>query len=160
MAIMRKEAYAMDLQKLFQKVNIQSQLRSIAGVFFNEDRINSTDYKPSYQRNYVWDADKASYFIESIFIGTDVPPLIYFQNDGLTEIIDGRQRYETILNFVQGKLKLKKSGLPKLGGLKNSMNKKDMLIAVSLWSDGTRRLVMLIGKIFQICARIFKVQIM
>lgn len=113
----------MDLQKLFQKVNIQSQLRSIAGVFFNEDRINSTDYKPSYQRNYVWDADKASYFIESIFIGTDVPPLIYFQNDGLTEIIDGRQRYETILNFVQGKLKLKKSGLPKLGGLKDFVGK-------------------------------------
>ena len=113
----------MDLQKLFQKVNIQSQLRSIAGVFFNEDRINSTDYKPSYQRNYVWDADKASYFIESIFIGTDVPPLIYFQNDGLTEIIDGRQRYETILNFVQGKLKLKKTGLPKLGGLNDFVGK-------------------------------------
>lgn len=107
----------MELQEIFSKVKIQTNLRSIEGVFFNEERLKLTNYNPSYQRNYVWDADKASYFIESIFIGTEVPPLIFFQNEGMLEIIDGRQRYETILKFVQNKLRLKKSGLPKLGGL-------------------------------------------
>lgn len=113
----------MELQEIFSRVKIQTSLRSIEGVFFDDEKKNSTNYNPSYQRNYVWDADKASYFIESIFIGTEVPPLIYFNNNGMLEIIDGRQRYETILKFVENKLRLKKSGLPKLGNLTDFADK-------------------------------------
>ena len=40
---------------------------------------NKIDYKPYFQRNYVWDEEKATYFIESILLGTEVPPLVLFQ---------------------------------------------------------------------------------
>ncbi|RID81948.1 DUF262 domain-containing protein [Mesobacillus zeae] len=50
----------------------------------------NTVYDPYYQRNYVWDADKASYFIESILLGTEIPPLVFFNTGKQIEVIDGR----------------------------------------------------------------------
>lgn len=47
---------------------------------FNEDKVKKTQYAPPYQRNYVWDGEKATYFLESILIGTEIPPLIFFRN--------------------------------------------------------------------------------
>ena len=81
---------------------------------FNEDKVKKTQYAPPYQRNYVWDGEKATYFLESILIGTEIPPLIFFRNKKGAEIIDGRQRYETILKFLNGELRLSKAGLKKL----------------------------------------------
>lgn len=98
-----------------QRIKIESKVRSILSLFFNATTVDKTDYKPPYQRNYVWDDEKATYFIESIFLGTEIPPLIYYCKKGKNEIIDGRQRYETILRFIDGRLKLKKSGFTKLG---------------------------------------------
>lgn len=111
-----------DLKEIFGKrIKIEPKVRSISGIFFSEESLEQTNYQPSYQRNYVWDDEKASYFIESIFLGTEIPPLIYFKSvkdDSIrNEIIDGRQRYQSILNFVQGELKLKKSGLQKLADI-------------------------------------------
>lgn len=71
---------SVDLKSIFgSRIQIGSKLRSIMGVFFNQDSQEVTDYKPSYQRNYVWDDEKATYFIESIFLGTEIPPLVYFK---------------------------------------------------------------------------------
>lgn len=81
---------------------------------FNEDKVKKTQYAPPYQRNYVWDGEKATYFLESILIGTEIPPLIFFRSKKGAEIIDGRQRYETILRFLHGELRLSKAGLKKL----------------------------------------------
>lgn len=104
------------LKHLFEdKIKIESKVRSILSLFGNPATLQKTDYKPHYQRNYVWDEEKASYFIESIFLGTEIPPLIYFCKNGQNEVIDGRQRYETILRFFENKMRLKKSGLLKLG---------------------------------------------
>jgi hypothetical protein len=70
----------------------------------------STDYKPYYQRNYVWSDDKASYLLESILLGYQIPPIIFFsrKRDGknILEIIDGRQRYQTILRYVDNEFSL------------------------------------------------------
>lgn len=117
-----------DLKGIFgHRIQIGSKLRSIMGVFFNQDSQEVTDYKPSYQRNYVWDDEKATYFIESIFLGTEIPPLVYFKtitDEAIkNEIIDGRQRYQTILRFVQGDLRLKKNGLQRLGEVKEIVGK-------------------------------------
>lgn len=114
-----------DLKNIFEnRINIDPQVRSINGLFFTVDtELENTNYEPPYQRNYVWDDEKASYFIESIFLGTEVPPIILFKSvdaEGVNnfEVIDGRQRYQTIIRFINGDLKLKKSGLQKLGDLK------------------------------------------
>lgn len=117
-----------DLKGIFgSRIQIGSKLRSIMGIFFNQDSQEVTDYKPSYQRNYVWDDEKATYFIESIFLGTEIPPLVYFKtitDEAIkNEIIDGRQRYQTILRFVQGDLRLKKNGLQRLGEVKEIVGK-------------------------------------
>ena len=39
-------------------------------------------------KNYVWDNNKATYFIESILIGTEVPPLIFFDNNKIFSLIN------------------------------------------------------------------------
>lgn len=119
---------SVDLKSIFgNRIKIDTKLRSILGIFFNQDSQEVTDYKPSYQRNYVWDDEKATYFIESIFLGTEIPPLVYFKtitDEAIkNEIIDGRQRYQTILRFVQGDLRLKKNGLQRLGEVKEIVGK-------------------------------------
>jgi len=111
-----------DLEETFGKrIKIDPKVRTISGVFFSKENLEQTDYRPAYQRNYVWDDEKASYFIESIFLGTEIPPLIYFKTEKddeiKNEIIDGRQRYQSILRFINGELRLKKNGMPRLGDI-------------------------------------------
>lgn len=62
----------------------------------------------------MWDEEKATYFIESILLGTEIPPLVLFQTKDKNEVIDGRQRYETIKRFLEDKLVLKGKGLHSL----------------------------------------------
>jgi len=74
-----------------------------------------TDYKPYYQRNYIWQEDKASYLLESILLGYQIPPIILFSRNKkgrkILEIIDGRQRYQTILRYMDNEFALEKKGL-------------------------------------------------
>lgn len=107
----------MNLTEIFvNKLKIETKVVSIESVF-SEAKVKKTQYAPPYQRNYVWDGEKATYFLESILLGTEIPPLIFFRSKGEVEIIDGRQRYETILKFLNGDLRLSKAGLKKLDGL-------------------------------------------
>lgn len=105
----------MKANEIFENlVKIEPKVVSIETLFNNEETLKNTKYDPDYQRNYVWDDDKATYFIESILLGTEIPPIIYFRNVDKIEIIDGRQRYQTILRFIKNEFKLKNSGLHKL----------------------------------------------
>lgn len=113
-----------NLEETFGKrIKIDPKVRTISGIFFSKENLEQTDYRPAYQRNYVWDDEKASYFIESIFLGTEIPPLIYFKTETddeiRNEIIDGRQRYQSILRFINGELRLKKNGMPRLGDIED-----------------------------------------
>jgi hypothetical protein len=105
----------MEIKEIFENlIKIEPKVMSIESLFNNPERVEKTNYKPSYQRNYVWDDEKATYFIESILLGTEIPPLVYFRNSDKVEVIDGRQRYQTILRFINNEFKLKKNGLHKL----------------------------------------------
>ena len=99
-------------------IKIEASQKSIDNLF-TERMKNKTNYNPYYQRNYVWDDNKATHFIESIFLGTELPPLIFFDSDYGVEIIDGRQRYETIKRFMEDQFSLKPNGLTILTQLKN-----------------------------------------
>lgn len=108
----------MNLREIFvNRLAKDSKVVTIDSLF-NEEKVKKTQYAPPYQRNYVWDSEKATYFLESILIGTEIPPLIFFRSKKGVEIIDGRQRYETILRFMRGELRLSKAGLKKLDVLK------------------------------------------
>lgn len=107
-------------EKIFKEhLKVETYSKSIDSLFSPRLR-NKIDYKPYYQRNYVWDYSKATYFIESILLGTEIPPLIFFDNNSNIEIIDGRQRFETIMRFMENKFSLKSKGLLVLTQLKNN----------------------------------------
>lgn len=101
-----------DISDIFkEKLTVNNIVKTISSVFMNERYSRKIDYKPYFQRNYVWDNDKATYFIESILLGTEVPPLVLFQTKEKNEVIDGRQRYETIDRFLKDKFALCDNGL-------------------------------------------------
>ncbi|WP_434302339.1 GmrSD restriction endonuclease domain-containing protein [Clostridium botulinum] len=53
-----------------------------------------------------------------ILLGTEIPPLVFFKTDqGKIEVIDGRQRYETLSKFLGSNLSLSKKGLTNLKSL-------------------------------------------
>ncbi|WP_281550105.1 DUF262 domain-containing protein [Murimonas intestini] len=104
-----------DITDIFkEKLKIDNIVKKISSIFLNSRYAGKIDYKPYFQRNYVWDEEKATYFIESILLGTEIPPLVLFQTSDKNEVIDGRQRYETIERFLNDKLILKEKGLHSL----------------------------------------------
>lgn len=107
-------------EKIFKEhLKVETFSKSIDSLYSLRSR-NKIDYSPYYQRNYVWDHHKASYFIESVLMGTEIPPLIFFDNNNSIEVIDGRQRYETILRFMNNEFSLTKKGLSILTQLKGA----------------------------------------
>ena len=104
-----------DITDIFkEKLKIDNIVKKVSSIFLNKRYAGKIDYKPYFQRNYVWDEEKATYFIESILLGTEIPPLVLFQTKDKNEVIDGRQRYETIKRFLEDKLVLKGKGLHSL----------------------------------------------
>ena len=107
-----------DITEIFkEKLKIENLVKSIQSIFLNQRYAGKINYKPYFQRNYVWDDEKATYFIESILLGTEIPPLVLFQTKTDNEVIDGRQRYETIERFLNDKFILKEEGLKSMKSL-------------------------------------------
>lgn len=59
------------------------------------------DIAPDYQRHFVWDDERQSELIESVFLSIPIPPLFFAENkNGTLEVIDGVQRISSIIHFV------------------------------------------------------------
>lgn len=79
---------------------------------------------PEYQRQFIWESERQSVLIESIFLGIPVPSLFMATNaDSTWEVVDGVQRLGTLSHFVASAALLSKilkddsltvSGLEKL----------------------------------------------
>jgi hypothetical protein len=62
---------------------------------------------PFYQRRNRWDIKKRSQLIESFLMNIPVPPVFLFENKyNQYEVMDGRQRLETIRDYLQGNFAL------------------------------------------------------
>ncbi|MCQ2088367.1 MAG: DUF262 domain-containing protein [Bacilli bacterium] len=95
-------------------------------TLLSDRNLRRINYRPYYQRNFVWDIEKQSFFIESVLLGTEIPPLILFKSGTNTEVIDGRQRFETLKRFKENDFSLSEKGLMELKALsKESFNKFD-----------------------------------
>jgi hypothetical protein len=132
-----------DFESIFSSLKIETYSKSI-GSLFGPRLLSRIDYKPYYQRNYVWDDNKASYFIESILLGTEIPPLIFFNNGTNFEVIDGRQRFETIKRFKNSEFALTHKGLSVLKLFVKATYeslKKDNLHIIDLFLDATIRII-------------------
>lgn len=69
-----------EMHSIFRNhLRIDSEARSI-GSLFSPRTLAKIDSSPYYQRNYVWDRDKATYLMESIILGTEIPPLVFFES--------------------------------------------------------------------------------
>ncbi|MDT7801341.1 MAG: hypothetical protein QOI78_4774, partial [Actinomycetota bacterium] len=62
---------------------------------------------PPYQREFTWESERKSKFIESVLMGLPIPFIFFWEMpDGKLEIVDGSQRLRTLEEFVYGNLKL------------------------------------------------------
>ena len=86
-------------------------------TLLSDRNLRRIDFAPYYQRNYVWDVAKQSFFIESVLLGTEIPPMIMFKHGSKMEVIDGRQRFETLKLFKENDITLSSSGLMELTAL-------------------------------------------
>ncbi|MEU8102202.1 DUF262 domain-containing protein [Nonomuraea muscovyensis] len=65
------------------------------------------DVAPTYQRRLRWNNKKKSLLIESFLLNIPVPPIFLFERDyNEYEVIDGRQRLESIHGFLDGDFSL------------------------------------------------------
>ncbi|MCC5982693.1 MAG: DUF262 domain-containing protein [Oceanicaulis sp.] len=61
---------------------------------------------PGYQREYTWEHDRKSRFLESLILGLPIPFLFFWEMpNGKLEIVDGSQRLRSIEEFVLGDLR-------------------------------------------------------
>ena len=74
------------------------------------DKMSRDDFViPSYQREFTWEDERKSRFIESVVMGLPIPFLFFWEMpDGKLEVVDGSQRLRTIHEFVDGEFKLGK----------------------------------------------------
>lgn len=78
---------------------------------------------PEYQRNFTWEEDRKSKFIESILIGLPIPFIFFWEDPstGKLEIVDGSQRLRTIKDYLYDDLVMQNvEKIPAANGLKFS----------------------------------------
>ncbi|SCW41261.1 DUF262 domain-containing protein [Mucilaginibacter sp. NFR10] len=85
-----------------------------------DDDLNEL-FIPTYQRDFVWDENRQSKFIESILIGLPIPYIFTADRGERFEIVDGSQRIRCLAAYINDELVLKNlERLPKLNGMKFS----------------------------------------
>lgn len=82
--------------------------------FLDLRRNDQLDLDPPYQRRSVWSVRDRRFFLDTIFRGYPSPAIFLhkrFGADGksIYEVVDGKQRLETILSFVSNKLAIDKA---------------------------------------------------
>lgn len=104
-------------RELLKKTKIVRQTWSIQEIY-QKIKAKRLDLSPDYQRNEIWQSDKQSAFVESLFMGIIVPPIYVVEipgksllDDSTYEVVDGKQRLTTINAFLTNKLKLNKKSL-------------------------------------------------
>ena len=82
----------------------------------NLEQNDNEIFVPDYQREFTWDEQRQSKFIESIILGLPIPLIFLAENDkGRLEIVDGSQRIRTLSAFICNELTI--CGLKKLSNL-------------------------------------------
>jgi hypothetical protein len=75
---------------------------------------------PQYQREFTWDNERRSRFIESVIMGLPIPFIFFWEMaDGKLEIVDGSQRLRTIKEFILADFRLGQlESLPSISGFR------------------------------------------
>ncbi len=105
------------LEKVYKKLKRELTDSTIYNLIISKEK-NNIKYNPNYQRNYIWNITKAVNLIETVLINGEIPPITVIKKGKEMEVIDGRQRYETLLKFYNNEFPLKICGLQKLKELR------------------------------------------
>src|ERR1700730_2638929 len=71
-------------------------------------KMRDKDFRvPPYQREFTWEDERQSRFIDSVVRALPIPFLFFWEmGDGHLEIVDGSQRLRTIEEFIFGDFRL------------------------------------------------------
>lgn len=100
-------------------------------------------YIPDYQREFVWDNNHQSRFIETLLLGLPVPFIFSAEilDSGRLEIVDGSQRIRTMAAYLNDELQLK--GLEKLTELNNTFFSQLPAARQRMFKNSPMRMVVL-----------------
>lgn len=71
------------------------------------EKRHELEISPEFQRNNVWNSSQMSELVESILMGIPIPVIYLFEDrDGNKQIVDGKQRITTIIDFQDDKFTL------------------------------------------------------
>ncbi|MEL7641022.1 MAG: DUF262 domain-containing protein [Solidesulfovibrio sp.] len=91
-------------RKLVSFDNYDLSVRELLTMFENKDII----VPPDYQRKFIWNEDRQSKLIESIFLGIPIPNIFMATNSNSTwDIVDGVQRIGTLVHYCGSEQMLK-----------------------------------------------------
>lgn len=86
--------------------HITSSLESFLDMYAEGDY----DFDPEYQRGLVWTKEQKQTFIKALMIGKAEIQPVFIQNpkkrEGRLEVLDGKQRLTTILEYVRGEFEV------------------------------------------------------
>lgn len=104
-------------RELLEKTKIVKQTWSISEIY-QKIKSEKLILDPAYQREVIWDKQKQTAFIESLYMGIMIPPVYVVEIPGADmlsensyEVVDGKQRLTAIMRFITGELKLVKKSL-------------------------------------------------
>ena len=102
-------------EKIFRSIPLQWDLATFErklSLSLNNDRIDEPPlgslFIPAYQRDYIWNINDQSLFIESLLLNIPIPYVFLNQDEKtwLIEIVDWYQRIRTIYEFINSKFSL------------------------------------------------------
>lgn len=106
------------MTEILKQFTQSNRLMTIRSVFqLNNEQGYCLNYRQSHQRALVWPEPKMTNFIETVILYGEVLPVVVYEKggeEGLREVIDGKQRCESIDRFINNRLRLKLQGLDKL----------------------------------------------
>lgn len=112
LSVTQRELSISDIKKFYDRfIEYQNDYNdnSTVGIDYT-DLGDALILEPSFQREYVWNQPKKQQLIDSILLGIPIPTF-YFSIDknGNLLVVDGKQRINSILEFLKGKLSLPSS---------------------------------------------------
>ena len=103
---------SVEKRELLAKTKIVKQTWSILEIY-QKVQNKKLILDPNYQRNAIWKLDKKIAFVESLYMGILIPPIYVVEIPGESvldgasyEVVDGKQRLTTILDFIGNKFYL------------------------------------------------------
>lgn len=96
-----------------EDIDIRKPLHMSFKSLYRKYKDGQLDLEPAYQRAFVWTPEQQEAYLLGLFheTATIEPTLVQYYKDGfpdeIYEVLDGKQRLTTLINFVEGKTTVK-----------------------------------------------------